>query len=49
MRINDKIRDEKVQYHFNRKAETISHYHLEKLVNINFLQAKKYYHLIKVE
>ena len=42
MIIVDKIRDEKLQYDINRKSAKISEYHLEKLINMNILQAKKY-------
>ena len=31
------------------KQQKYQHYHLEKLINMDILQAKKYYHLIKVE
>ena len=47
MTINDKIRDEKLQYDINREAANLSAYHLEKLININILQVKNYYLLIK--
>ena len=43
MTIDDKIRDKKLQYDTNREAAKIS----EKLININILQVKKYYLLIK--
>ena len=50
MAIDAKIRDEKLQYDINRKAAKISaYYHLKKLINMNILQMKKYYLLIKVE
>ena len=45
----DKIRDVKLQYDIKRKQQKYEHYHLEKLVNMNILQVKKYYHLIKRE
>ena len=45
----DKIRDEKLQYDIKRKQQKYEHYHLEKLINMNILQVKKYYHLIKRE
>ena len=48
MKINDKIRDEKLQYHANREAAKYR-YCLEKLINMNILQVKKYYLLIKGE
>ena len=47
MAIDDKIIDEKLQYDINREAEKYQHYHLEKLINMNILQAKKYCLLIK--
>ena len=46
---DDKIRDEKLQCNFNREAASIEHYHWVNLINMNLLQVKKYYHLIKVE
>ena len=49
MTINDKVKDEKLQYYIDREAAKYQHYHLEKLINMNILQVKKYYHLIKVE
>ena len=42
MTINDKTKDEKLQYDINREAA-------KALISMNILQAKKYYHLIKVE
>ena len=47
MTIDDKIRDEKLQHDINRKAPKKQHYHLEKLINMNILQVKKYCLLIK--
>ena len=49
MTIDDKIRDEKLQYNINKEAEIYHHYHLEKRININILLVKKYYLLIKKE
>ena len=49
MIIDDKAKDEKLQYDINREAAKIQHYHPEKLINMNILQVKKYYHMIKVE
>ena len=37
MTIGDKIEDEKLQYHINRKAAKISALSSEKLISINFL------------
>ena len=47
MSIDDNIRDEKLQYDFNREAAK-NHYQV-KLININVLLAKKYYPLIKAK
>ena len=47
MAIDDKIRDEKVQYDINIEVAEISALSLGKLINMNILQAKKYYLLIK--
>ena len=41
MMIDNKIRDEKLQHDINREAA------IEKLINMNTLQMKKYYLLIK--
>ena len=41
MKIDDKIRDEKLQYDVNREKH--QHNHLEKLINMNILQVRKYY------
>ena len=49
MRIDDKIKDEKLQYDINRETAKYQRYHLEKLINMNILQVKKYCHLIKTE
>ena len=49
MTIDDKIKDEKLQHNINREAAKYHHYHQVKLININFLQVKKHYHLMKVE
>ena len=43
MTIDDKIRDEKLQYDINREAAIIyQHYRQVKMININFFQVKKY-------
>ena len=54
MTIDDKIRDEKLQYDINREAAIsssififINIYHQVKLINMNISQVKKYY-LLKV-
>ena len=46
--IDNKIKDEKINTKLMEKQRKYWHYHLEKLVNKNILQAKKYYHLMKV-
>ena len=46
MTIEDQIRDEKLQYDINRKAAKISALSSDKLINMNTLLVKKYYHLI---
>ena len=48
MTIDDKIKDEKLQYNINRKAAKISALSSRK-IDMNFLQVKKYYLLIKEE
>ena len=47
MTIDDKIRDEKLQYDINRKAAKLSALPSEKWININILQVKKFRLLIK--
>ena len=49
MATDDKTRDEKLQCDINREAAKISIFHLKKLINMNILLIKKYYHLIKKE
>ena len=49
MSIDDEIKYERLQYNINREAAKYQHYRLQKLVNMNMLQAKKYYLLIKEE
>ena len=46
MAINDQIRDEKLQYDINRKAAGYQLYHQAKLISMNILLVKIYYHLI---
>ena len=46
MTIEDQIRDEKLQYDINREAAKISALSSTKLINMNILLVKKYYHLI---
>ena len=47
MTIEDKIRDEKLQYDINREAAKMSAFFLEKLTDKNISHVKKYYLLIK--
>ena len=47
MTIDDQMKDEKLQYDINREAAEISSYHQAKLINMNILQVKTYYLLIK--
>ena len=49
MTIDDKIRNERLQYGINRKAAKISASSSDKTDKHDFLQVKKYYYLIKVE
>ena len=50
MTIDDKIRDKKnCNMILTEKQQKYQHYHLEKLINMNILQVKKYYLLIKEE
>ena len=49
MTIVDKIRNEKLQYNINREAAKFQHFLLEKLLNMNMLQVKKYYLLIEAK
>ena len=47
MTTDDKIRDEKLQYDIKKEAAEILALYLEKLINMNILQLKKYCLLIK--
>ena len=49
MIIDDKNKDEKLQTILTEKQQNYQHHHQVKLININILQVKRYYHLIKVE
>ena len=49
MTIDDKIRDEKLQCDINRELTKKLGLLSGKLNNMNILQVKKYYHLIKLE
>ena len=46
MRINDQIKDEKLQYDINKEAAKISALSLGKLHKYEYLLVKIYYHLI---
>ena len=46
MTINDQIRDEKLQYVLTEKLPKYQLYHQAKLISMNILLVKKYYHLI---
>ena len=46
MTLEDQIRDEKLQYDINREAAKISASSSRKLVSVNILLVKKYYHLL---
>ena len=46
MRIDDKIRDEKLHCNINKEAAQ-QHYYLKKLINIDIIQVKTYCLLIK--
>ena len=49
MTIDDKIKDEKLQYDFNREAAKISALSLGETDKYEYLTGKKYCYLIKVE
>ena len=49
MTVDNKTRDEKLQYDINREAAKTSALHQVKLINMNVLHSKKYYILIKAE
>ena len=49
MTINDRIMDENYNMILTEKLQKYQLYHLEKLINMNILQVKKYCHLIKGE
>ena len=51
MKIDDKIKDEKLQYNINREVAKISALSSGKikLINMNTLQVKKYYLPVKVK
>ena len=42
MTINDKMRDEELQYDINRELSKVSALSSGKLINMNILQVKKY-------
>ena len=47
MTIDDKIKDEKLQYSIKKEAGGISALSSGKLINMNILQVKKYFLLLK--
>ena len=47
MTIDDKIKDEKLQYSIKKEAGKISALSSGKLINMNILQVKKYFLLLK--
>ena len=49
MATNDKIKDENYNMILIEKQQKYKHYRQVKLINMNILQVKKYYHLVKVE
>ena len=49
MTTDDKIKDEKLQCNIKREAAKISALSSGKLIYMNILLGKKYYHLIKVK
>ena len=49
MRIDDKMRDEKLQYNINREAAKYQHYNQAILINTNIPWVKKYYLPIKAK
>ena len=46
MTTEDRIKDEKLQHDINRRQQKYQLYHQAKLMNMNFLLVKRYYHLI---
>ena len=42
MTIDHEVKNEKLQYDIMEKQQKYQHYHLEKLINMNTLQVKKY-------
>ena len=49
MTIDDKVKDEIMQYDMKREVEKYQLYRQVKLINMSIVQVKKYYHLIKLE
>ena len=49
MKIDDKVRHEKLKYDINKGAAKISALSSGKFDNMNIVQVKKYYLLIKIE
>ena len=48
MTIDENIKDEKYNTILTEEQQKCQHYHQVKLINMNILQEKKYYHLIKI-
>ena len=46
MTIENQIKDEKLQYYINREAAKVSALSSGKLISMNILLVKRYYHLI---
>ena len=46
MTIEDQIKDEELQYDINERPRKYQLYHQVKLINMNTLLVKKYYHRI---
>ena len=44
-----KIKNVNMIYDINREAAKYQRHHQVKFINMNILQVKKYYHLVKVE
>ena len=49
MAVNDKMKDEKMEYDIEKKMHKYMQYHQVKLINVNLLLVNKYYLLIKEE
>ena len=49
MTIDDTTKEDKLQYNIKREAAKFQRYCLERLIHMNILQVKKYYHLIEAK